>query len=94
MHQGGCFIKDRNIQVDSDWVEKRIINFPERYTGTIDALALIDLDLGGKKRLKSRGLSPHPLIGMQEVIQLLLDKGKLAGDHHKLTLDFLEESNK
>ena len=40
------FIKERNIQVDSDWVEKRIINFHERYTGTIDALALIDGKFG------------------------------------------------
>lgn len=40
------FIKERNIQVDPDWVEKRIINFAERYTGTIDALALIDGKFG------------------------------------------------
>lgn len=40
------FIREKNIQVDPDWVEKRIINFAERYTGTIDALALIDGKFG------------------------------------------------
>src|SRR3989344_9189961 len=40
------FIKNRNIHVDPDWVEKRIINFGERYTGTIEALALTDGKFG------------------------------------------------
>ena len=31
-----------NIQVDSDFIEKRVVNFNERYAGTIDALALIN----------------------------------------------------
>ena len=40
------FIAERSIQVDREWVEKRIINFNERYAGTIDALALIDGKFG------------------------------------------------
>lgn len=40
------FLKDRKIKVDEDWVEKRIINHEERYSGTIDALALIDGKFG------------------------------------------------
>jgi hypothetical protein len=40
------FIEENNIQVDSEWVEKRLINFDERYAGTVDSIALIDGKLG------------------------------------------------
>lgn len=39
-----AFAEKNNIQVDSELVEKRIVNFEERYAGTLDAMALI----GGK----------------------------------------------
>jgi len=40
------FLKQKNIQVDPDLVEKRIINYAERYAGTLDAVAFIDGKLG------------------------------------------------
>jgi hypothetical protein len=40
------FLEERNIQVDSEHVEKRIVNFDVRYAGTLDALALIDGKFG------------------------------------------------
>ncbi len=40
------FLKNTNIYVDPEWVEKRIVNFNERYAGTIDSLALIDGKFG------------------------------------------------
>ncbi len=40
------FIEEKNIQTDSDWVERRIVHFNERYAGTIDALALVDGKFG------------------------------------------------
>lgn len=40
------FMNERDIHIDSDWIEKRIINYNERYAGTIDALALIDGKFG------------------------------------------------
>ena len=40
------FIKIRNIQVDPDYIEKQIINYDDRYAGTLDALALIDGKFG------------------------------------------------
>lgn len=40
------FSEDKNIQVDSEFVEKQVINFDERYAGTLDALALIDGKFG------------------------------------------------
>ena len=40
------FIETRNIQVDPEFIEKRIIHYDKRYAGTIDALALIDGKLG------------------------------------------------
>ncbi len=40
------FIKERNVQVDPEYVEKRIVNYTERYAGTNDAVALIDGKLG------------------------------------------------
>lgn len=40
------FKEARNIQVDEQYVEKQIVNFEERYAGTLDALALIDGKFG------------------------------------------------
>ena len=40
------FIEQKNIQVDKDFVEKRLVNFDERYAGTLDAVALIDGKFG------------------------------------------------
>ena len=40
------FLEEKNIQVDEDFVEKKVINFDERYAGTMDAMALIDGKLG------------------------------------------------
>ena len=36
------YLAENNIQVDPDFIEKRVVSFNERYAGTIDALALID----------------------------------------------------
>jgi len=40
------FLEEKNIQVDPEFVEKQIVNFDERYAGTMDALALIDGKFG------------------------------------------------
>jgi len=40
------FLEQKSIQVDPEFVEKQIINFDERYAGTLDALALIDGKFG------------------------------------------------
>ena len=39
-------LEEKNIQVDSDLVEKKIVHYDERYAGTLDALALIDGKFG------------------------------------------------
>ncbi len=40
------FLNENNIQVDKDYIEKRIVHYDQRYAGTIDALALIDGKFG------------------------------------------------
>ena len=40
------FFEKNNIQVDKDFIEKQVVNFDERYAGTLDALALIDGKFG------------------------------------------------
>jgi len=40
------FFQKTHIQVDPEFVEKQIVNFDERYAGTMDALALIDGKFG------------------------------------------------
>jgi len=40
------FRENNNIQVDEQYVEKQIVNFNERYAGTLDALALINGKFG------------------------------------------------
>ena len=36
----------KNIQVDPEFVEKRVVHYGDRYAGTLDAVALIDGKLG------------------------------------------------
>lgn len=40
------FIDEKNVQVDPEYVEKRVVNYNDRYAGTIDSVALIDGKLG------------------------------------------------
>lgn len=40
------FIDANNIQVDHEFVEKQVVNYDDRYAGTLDALALIDGKFG------------------------------------------------
>jgi hypothetical protein len=40
------FLTNRNVQVDPESVEKRIVHYDHRYAGTIDAMALIDGKFG------------------------------------------------
>ncbi len=40
------FLEEKHMQVDPEFVEKQVINFDERYAGTLDALALIDGKFG------------------------------------------------
>ncbi len=40
------FAEEKNIHVDPEWVEKQLVNYDERYAGTLDALALIDGKFG------------------------------------------------
>ncbi len=40
------FIDERNVQVDPEYVEKRVVNHSDRYAGTVDSVALIDGKLG------------------------------------------------
>src|SRR3989338_1104747 len=38
------FLETSDMEVDQEWVERRVVNLNDRYAGTIDAMALI----GGK----------------------------------------------
>lgn len=40
------FILTKNIQVDRNYVEHRLVNYEHRYAGTLDAIALIDGKVG------------------------------------------------
>lgn len=40
------FVEKNNVQVDPDYVERRIVNHNDRYAGTVDSVALIDGKLG------------------------------------------------
>ena len=50
------FVEERNIQVDPDWVERRVVNYNDRYAGTVDAVALIDGKLGVLDLKTSQGI--------------------------------------
>ncbi len=55
-----------------------------------DVLSFLDLGLGAKKKIKTRGYVSHTVIGMSEILQILFDANKLGGDNYKLATDFLE----
>jgi hypothetical protein len=40
------FIQDQPIEVDPEYIEKRVVNYKERFAGTVDALAFINGKLG------------------------------------------------
>ena len=40
------FIDEKNVQVDPEYVERRVVNHNDRYAGTVDSVALIDGKLG------------------------------------------------
>lgn len=40
------FIEIKNIQIDPEYIERQIVNYDDRYAGTLDALALIDGKFG------------------------------------------------
>ncbi len=40
------FIEEKNIHADPEYVEKQVVNYDEKYAGTLDALALIDGKFG------------------------------------------------
>ncbi len=40
------FSEERGIHVDKDYVEKRLVNYEERYAGTLDAIGMIDGRVG------------------------------------------------
>ncbi|HDH31732.1 MAG TPA: hypothetical protein ENH26_03090 [Candidatus Wolfebacteria bacterium] len=40
------FVNEKNIQVDREYIEKRVVNYDDRYAGTLDAVALIDGKFG------------------------------------------------
>ncbi|MBU2101331.1 hypothetical protein KKH05_01260 [Patescibacteria group bacterium] len=50
------FLETRNIQVDADWVERRVVNHNDRYAGTLDAMALIDGKFGVVDIKTSQGI--------------------------------------
>lgn len=56
-----------------------------------DILSFLDLELGGKKRIKMRGYAPHFVLTISDALQILSDAGKIPGDTFKLASDFLAE---
>lgn len=40
------FIEQHNIQIDPEFIEKRVVNHNHRYAGTVDSIALIDGKFG------------------------------------------------
>ncbi|KKM68771.1 hypothetical protein LCGC14_1457560 [marine sediment metagenome] len=50
------FISDKDIDVDPEYIERRVINKKHRYAGTIDALARIDGKLGVLDIKTSQGI--------------------------------------
>ena len=46
VHAFRKFMDEKNIQVDPEYVERRLVNYNDRYAGTVDSVALIDGKLG------------------------------------------------
>jgi len=50
------FLEKGNMEVDAEWVERRVVNFNDRYAGTVDAMALIDGKFGVMDIKTSQGI--------------------------------------
>ncbi|MDZ4231537.1 MAG: hypothetical protein U1C52_01975, partial [Patescibacteria group bacterium] len=50
------FLETVSLEVDPEWVERRVVNFSDRYAGTVDAMALIDGKLGVMDVKTSQGI--------------------------------------
>ena len=50
------FLERSSIEVDQEWVERRVVNFNDRYAGTVDAMALIDGKFGVMDIKTSQGI--------------------------------------
>lgn len=53
-----------------------------------DVVTLIDFGMGGKKKMKNRGFVSHSVISIGQVLEILDESGKVAGDQIKLARDF------
>jgi len=85
------FIDEKNVQVDPEYVERRVVNHNDRYAGTVDSVALIDGKLGVLDLKTSAGIFRdynlqlaayfHPL---QEELRSLSTRWILRVDQNQL----------
>ena len=57
-----------------------------------DVVVLIDREQGGKQLLEERGYRLHALLSIYEILQRLLDQGKIDQAAHQRCLDFIQET--
>ena len=54
-----------------------------------DIVVLIDREQGGKEQLEGKGYHLHSVLGLNEVLEVLLRKGKITKKEQEATRDFL-----
>lgn len=57
-----------------------------------DAVVLLDYGKGGRQNLAAKGYSLHAFMTVREVVDIMLDEGKIDASKHRQSLDFLEAS--
>ncbi len=57
-----------------------------------DIVVVVDREQGGKEVVKEKGYKLHALVGIKEMLEVLLAKGKITKEKHDETIKFLQET--
>lgn len=85
------FLLENKIDVDPDYIEKRVVNYKDRYAGTIDALAIINGKMGVMDIKTSQAIYRDYnlqiaayVVGLKDKVADLKTKWILRIDQHRI----------
>ncbi|MBI5159148.1 orotate phosphoribosyltransferase [Candidatus Micrarchaeota archaeon] len=57
-----------------------------------DIIVVVDRQQGGKETVEAKGYKLHALVGIKQVLEVLVEKGKITKEKQEETIKFLEEN--
>ena len=74
------------------WVIPNQGAFPLWGVKITDFVILVDREQGGSKKLEEKGYKMHSVIGINELLDILKEEGKIDEDKYKKSKDFIAET--